>query len=145
MPRAPSLSLAAGNTCGHTVRRIRRASGRLGGSGRQDTTSGCARRAWLKRKRFDMNVKQYLAAVRASPCVVCTLMGVEQSTPTEAHHVENVRDEDSDYATVSLCVDHHRGVGSVHGLSRKVFAMRYKLTDVDLMALTIKAVCKGML
>jgi hypothetical protein len=68
--------------------------------------------------------------------VVCRMQGVIQEGRTYAHHVESVRDELSDYATVALCHYHHQGGGGVHTLSRKVFAMRYQLSDVDLLALT---------
>lgn len=66
------------------------------------------------------------------------MQGIPQTTPTAAHHVESVRDGVSDYATVALCWEHHQGPNGVHGLSRKVFAMRYGLSDVDLIALTVR-------
>jgi hypothetical protein len=59
-------------------------------------------------------------------------------TPAEIHHVESVRDELSDYAVVPLCPEHHRGATGVHGLRRRGFEMRYKLTDVDLLAMTAR-------
>lgn len=77
--------------------------------------------------------------VRSVRCVVCSTMGMVQSTPTEAHHVESVRDGLSDYATAAVCVDHHTGPNGIHGLRRRGFEMRYKLTDIDLIALTIRA------
>ncbi len=83
---------------------------------------------------------KYLARVRALPCVVCEVMGVKQTTPTAAHHVESVRDGVSDYAVAALCFFHHQGPDGVHGLSRRVFEMRYRLTTVDLLALTIQGV-----
>lgn len=87
-----------------------------------------------------MSAKTYLERVRACRCVVCTLMGVVQSTPTAAHHVESVRDGLSDYAAVALCHDHHQGPNGIHGLSRRGFEMRYKLTPIDLIALTVRQI-----
>lgn len=81
----------------------------------------------------------YLQLIHTVPCVVCTHMGLPQAGPTFAHHVESVRDEHSDYAAAALCYDHHQGPNGVHTLSRGTFAMRYKLTNVDLIALTVKA------
>lgn len=86
-----------------------------------------------------MSAREYLERVRSLRCVVCTLMGQIQEGPTFAHHVESVRDGLSDYATVALCHYHHQGPGGVHTLSRKVFAMRHKLDDVDMLALTARA------
>lgn len=88
-----------------------------------------------------MNAKEYLHRVHDVPCVVCRHFGIEQTTPTIAHHLESVRDEDSHYASVALCDDHHR---FLHGASRRGFLMRTKLTDIDLMARTVKAVVKDM-
>lgn len=85
-----------------------------------------------------MSAKAHLERVRSMPCVVCSTMGVVQRTETQAHHVESVRDGLSDYATAALCYDHHQGPQGVHGLSRRAFEMRYKLTDIDLIALTIR-------
>lgn len=86
-----------------------------------------------------MSAAKHLERVRSIRCVVCTTMGVVQSTPTAAHHVESVRDGLSDYATVGLCYEHHQGPNGVHGLSRRAFEMRYRLSDIDLIALTIRA------
>lgn len=85
-----------------------------------------------------MSAQDHIKRVRALPCVVCLHMGTAQSTPTAAHHVESVRDGLSDYAAVALCHDHHQGPNGVHGLSRRGFEARYKLTDIDLIALTVR-------
>ena len=91
-----------------------------------------------------MTRKEWLAAVHEVPCVICTHMGRAQSTATQAHHIESVRDEHSDYAVAALCADCHTGANGVHGLSRRTFSMRYGLSDIDLIARTIAAVAKGM-
>lgn len=85
-----------------------------------------------------MSARDYLEKVRSLPCVVCRMQGVIQEGPTYAHHVESVRDEASDYATVALCYYHHQGAGGVHKLSRRGFEMRYKLSDIDLVAMTVR-------
>lgn len=86
-----------------------------------------------------MSARDYLERVRSIPCVVCRIMGVTQEGPTFSHHVESVRDGLSDYATVALCYFHHQGPNGIHGLSRRAFEMRYKLTPIDLIALTVRA------
>ena len=48
-----------------------------------------------------MSAESYRERVRSCQCVVCAIMGMTQSTPTEAHHVESVRDELSHYATAT--------------------------------------------
>jgi predicted class III extradiol MEMO1 family dioxygenase len=86
--------------------------------------------------------EKHLKRVRNLKCVVCLHMGQVQQGKTFAHHVESVRDEASDYAAVALCYEHHQGPNGVHGLSRRGFEMRYRLTDVDLIALTIRQLDK---
>lgn len=85
-----------------------------------------------------MSAADYLERVRGCRCVVCQIMNYPQEGPTYAHHVESVRDGLSDYATAALCHFHHQGSQGVHTLSRKVFAMRFQLSDVDLIALTVR-------
>lgn len=84
---------------------------------------------------------KHLDRIRSIPCLVCKELGLG-ATPSEAHHVESVRDGLSDYAAVPLCPEHHRGANGVHGLRRRGFELRYKLTDVDLLAMTIKELVK---
>jgi hypothetical protein len=86
-----------------------------------------------------MSRASHLARVRSVSCVVCSEMGMEQVGPTAAHHLESVRDEVSDYATAALCHEHHQGATGVHELGRRGFERRYKLTPIDLLALTVRA------
>jgi hypothetical protein len=90
-----------------------------------------------------MSARDHLERVHEIPCVVCTHMGMPPKYPVHAHHLESVRDRLSDYATVSLCPDHHQGPNGVHGLSRRAFEARYKLTDIDLLAMTIRLLEKA--
>jgi predicted metal-binding protein len=87
-----------------------------------------------------MSAQDYLEQVRSLKCVVCGVMGMTQDSPTESHHIESVRDGLSDYATAAICKSHHTGPNGVHGLSRRAFEMRYKLSAVDLLALTIRQI-----
>lgn len=85
-----------------------------------------------------MSAREHLERVRGLRCVVCETMNMIQEGPTQAHHVESIRDAVSDYAVAALCWYHHTGPEGVHGLSRRVFEMRYRLSPVDLLALTIR-------
>lgn len=82
-------------------------------------------------------VEDYHARVRAINCIICKQLGLGP-TPAAIHHVESIRDGLSEYAVVPLCYDHHQGPEGVHGLRRRVFEMRYRLTDVDMLALVAK-------
>lgn len=85
-----------------------------------------------------MSIKDYQDRVRSIGCLVCKELGLGP-TPAAIHHVESIRDGLSEYAVVPLCWDHHQGPEGVHGLHRRVFEMRYKLTDIDMLAMVAKA------
>lgn len=83
-----------------------------------------------------MSAKSHLVRLHALPCVVHRfVIGREQTTVTIAHHLESVRDENTAYSCVSICSDCHE---ELHRLSRRGFERRYKLTEIDLLALTVK-------
>jgi hypothetical protein len=87
-----------------------------------------------------MSARDHLERVHEIPCVVCVKMGMPPKYPVTAHHLESVRDELSDYATVALCEEHHdpfRTGSGIHGLSRRGFEMKYKLSELDLLKLTL--------
>ena len=84
-----------------------------------------------------MTARDHLERVHEIPCVVCVKMGLPPKYPVTAHHLESVRDELSDYAAVALCEDHHQGTNGIHGLSRRGFEMRYKLSELDLLKMTL--------
>ena len=81
-----------------------------------------------------MSAKDYESRVREIGCILCLHLEWGK-TPASIHHIESVRDGLSVYAIVPLCPAHHTGPNGVHGLRRRGFEMRYKLTDIDLMAM----------
>lgn len=87
-----------------------------------------------------MNAKEYMAKMHELPCLVCELMG-QPSLPVEAHHV-GLGDDRSDWLVVPLCTEHHRGATGVHGLSRRGFVIRYQLTDLIMVGLTVAKVLR---
>lgn len=83
-------------------------------------------------------MSKHLERIHSLPCCVCVHLGMPIVYPTFAHHIESVRDRDSDFAAVPLCHEHHQGANGIHGLSRSGFERRYKLSELDLMKLTLK-------
>ena len=59
------------------------------------------------------------------PCVVCRSLD-QPSGPVEVHHVAEGSGLRSDFATVPLCYDHHRGAAGLHGLGTKAFLRTYR-------------------
>jgi hypothetical protein len=90
-----------------------------------------------------MSIEDHIERIHELPCVVCGHLGLPPTFPVSGHHLESVRDALSEYAQVPLCPTHHVGPDGVHGLSRRGFEARYKLSQIDLLALTIKALEKA--
>jgi hypothetical protein len=44
----------------------------------------------------------------------------------------------SDFLTVPLCREHHTGATGIHGLGVRAFTRRYKLGELELLALTLE-------
>ena len=77
-------------------------------------------------------------------CVICRHLGYGESQ-AEVHHIrteQGVSVRASDYLTVPLCPEHHRGSSGIHGMGRKAFERTYNLTELDLLAMTIEGMTK---
>lgn len=91
-----------------------------------------------------MNAKAHMGRVAAAGCVLCHHLGYGD-TPAEVHHIregQGAAQRASDWLTVPLCPSHHRGQEGVHGLGTKGFYTRYKLTELDLLAMTIERLAR---
>jgi hypothetical protein len=85
----------------------------------------------------------YMGRVKSLSCVLCDLLGQPQSGVTEAHHIRTghgLGDRASDFLTVALCVDCHRGTHGFHGT--KTLMRIAKLSEMDLLAETIRQLDK---
>jgi hypothetical protein len=87
-----------------------------------------------------VNVAQFEARLRLLPCVVCHHVGLDGPCE-ELHHAGEATDRD-DWNQVPLCRSHHQGPNGIHGLRRRGFEMRYKITEMQLLALTRRLYAK---
>lgn len=81
-----------------------------------------------------MNLDKYETRLRLLPCIVGHVTG--QGCQCEELHHAGEATERNDWAQIPLCREHHVGATGVHGLHRREFHARYKLTDVQMLALT---------
>jgi hypothetical protein len=86
-----------------------------------------------------MTGKEYMALVARLPCIACTLEDLPQSGRAEVHHL-GAAFERNDFLTCPLCLEHHQGGTGIHGMHRKAFHTRYKITDMQMLAWTIARV-----
>jgi len=88
---------------------------------------------------------RHMGRVARLGCAVCRIIYAEPDTPAEVHHIregQGAAQRASDFLTVPLCPEHHRGPTGLHGLGRRAFAARYSLTEMDLLAWTIEELAK---
>lgn len=74
--------------------------------------------------------------VAAAGCILCAELGYGY-TPAEVHHVFDTAAR-SDFLTIGLCPEHHRGGSGFHGLGEREFNRRYKTTEANLLALVLE-------
>ena len=81
--------------------------------------------------------------IRSMPCLACKMAGIQQTTPTEGHHIKR-RPDGTNYGSVKapdremipLCYYHHwNGVGSIY--TRKGFEAEFG-DERALLAMTLK-------
>jgi hypothetical protein len=63
-------------------------------------------------------------------------------TPALVHHMKlgtGASDRASDMLTIALCPEHHVGKTGVHTLKEKGLRLRYGLSEIDLLAMTLEA------
>lgn len=90
--------------------------------------------------------KRYMGAVASLGCILCRHLGLGE-TPAEVHHLREGQggaQRASNFLTIPLCPEHHRGASGLHGLGTRGFYTRYRLTELDLLAMTVEAIFKEM-
>ena len=82
-----------------------------------------------------------MSRISAMPCVVCQLLGEEQETRTEVHHIRADREARNDYLTIPLCWADHQGQRGVHGDKSRLRLL--KRSEWSLLGETIKQLTEG--
>ena len=81
-------------------------------------------------------------------CILCVHLGLGES-PSEVHHLDEetgAAQRQDDWLTIPLCPRHHKVEypESVHALKRAGIYRRYKLSELDLLAMTLRRVYGGL-
>lgn len=91
-----------------------------------------------------MSAKKHKDRVAAIGCILCRHLGYGE-TPPQLHHIredQGMSQRASDYLVVPLCREHHQGDTGFHGLGEREFERRYKLSELDLLAMTLEIIAK---
>jgi hypothetical protein len=84
----------------------------------------------------------WLDAVGGLPCVLCEHVGRGKVYGVHVHHLFDPSQR-SDWLVAALCPDCHQGPNGFHGLGgERPFRARYKIGEVELLAMTIERVEK---
>lgn len=89
--------------------------------------------------------KRHMGRVAGLGCVICRRLGYGE-TPAEVHHARDgvgAAQRNSDWMTMPLCPEHHRGASGVHGLGVRAFERTYGTTELELVAETLEALYGG--
>lgn len=84
--------------------------------------------------------KRHMGRVAGLGCILCDHLGLGE-TPAQVHHIregQGMSQRASNYLTVPLCPEHHQGNTGLHGLGTKAFERTYRLSELDLLALTVE-------
>lgn len=85
--------------------------------------------------------RRHMAKVAQVPCVLCKRMGLGDS-PAQVHHLKfgtGASDRARDVLTIALCPEHHNGPDGVHMLKERGLYLRYRCSELDLLADTLEA------
>jgi hypothetical protein len=85
--------------------------------------------------------RRHMGRVAKVPCVLCRYLGLGD-TPALVHHMKlgtGASDRASDFLTIAVCPEHHVGTNGVHALKEKGLRLRYNLSEIDLLAMTLEA------
>ena len=86
-----------------------------------------------------MTPKAWKETVAALGCILCEELGYPE-TPANLHHVregQGMSQRASDFLVIPLCQLHHQGKGGIH--DPQEFYRRYRMDEMDLLAMTIAA------
>jgi hypothetical protein len=91
--------------------------------------------------------KRWMNLVAQLPCQLCEHMGMGPTYGVHLHHPregQGMGQRACDPLAMPLCPEHHQGKTGYHGLGKRAFEARYKITELDLLAATIEVVSKGL-
>lgn len=93
-----------------------------------------------------MNVSDWKSRIADLGCVLCWHL-TGRPSPATLHHVregQGLSQRAPDWLVIPLCCECHQGKNGLHGLGTRGFYQRYKLDELDLLALTLERMAKGV-
>lgn len=88
-----------------------------------------------------MTTKEWKSKVADLGCILCRHFDLGQ-TPASLHHAregQGMSQRASDWLVIPLCHRHHQGQDGIHSAK---FYSKFKLDEMDLLAMTIEALAR---
>lgn len=82
-----------------------------------------------------------MGRIAALGCTVCRRILAFGYTPAEVHHIGDTA-ERSDFLTIPLCPEHHRGKTGFHGAGERTFNRLYRTSEIALLGMTLEDLTK---
>lgn len=82
------------------------------------------------------SAQRHMGKVAAVGCVLCRKILGANNVPAEVHHIGDSEDR-SDFLTIPLCPEHHRGAAGFHYLGEREFNRKYKTSELKLLGITL--------
>ncbi len=84
---------------------------------------------------------RHMERIKSMPCICCKLLGMEQTSLTDCHHIREDREARNDYLTIPMCHDGcHQGPRGIHG--DKTYLRMLKMSELGLLAHVIEEITK---
>ena len=87
------------------------------------------------------NEKKHYSAIAGLGCSLCRHIGYGE-TPCEIHHIRRAGKREN-APVIGLCPEHHRGNSGIHGLGRKGFESKHKVTEEELLSQSLRLLLLG--
>jgi hypothetical protein len=94
--------------------------------------------------RVNKRERAHMGRVAAMACICCTMLGRNQESKTDVHHVRvgvGGQQRSGHFCTIPLCHDDcHQGRNGVHG--ERTYLHILKMDELDLLNATLERLCQ---
>lgn len=88
-----------------------------------------------------MTIDDWKDIIGRRGCVLCRHLHLNSPSVVHLHHAregQGLAQRADDALVIPLCQEHHQGSSGWHGLGKRGFYTRYRLDELDLLAMAIR-------
>lgn len=90
--------------------------------------------------------RRHMSRIKECRCVFCVYIGLPAEPGCDVHHPregQGMGQRAGHFLGIALCKEHHQGGTGIHGLGTRAFEVRYKITELDLVDMTLQQIYGG--